>query len=556
MAFNSNMSINRPGRISSEMLEMQSVESSCTSERRILMGPDDGTGHNPRDLASIFMAEFFGTAMLLFLGCMCCVTGFGNEPSNVSSGLGFGFTVMMVIITFGCVSGAHINPSVSIAAFIYNLINFPMLILYLIAQFLGAICGYGLLMGITPAKIFSDALYSGHGSCVTAPHGDLSTLEAFAVEFLVTGILIWTCCGIWDPRNGKNLDSNPIKFALIVGGISIAAGPYTGASMNPARTLAPAIWNGSFFQVWIYFLAPPLAGIVMPLIYKYGFRRELHEEEQPIKIVTAQEHVKTDLFEQHRLSASAKMKQSTLDTISVLLAELIGTALLVMLGCMGCVGGLGHKPSHFEMCINFGLVVMIIVQVFGCVSGSHLNPAVTATAWVYEMVSTKMALGYAAVQCIGAFMGFGLLKIVTPAAVFSDALEAGAGFCVTSPNPKISTLQAVGIEFVATSVLALVCCGVWDPRNAKYHDSVALKFGFTIGCLAVTAGPYTGASMNPARSLGPVLWNGDWTAHWVYWVGPLLGAFVSAFAYKIVFRREVFQPPASPSELTALNTEK
>ncbi|XP_058053743.1 aquaporin-like isoform X1 [Anopheles bellator] len=249
------------------------------------------------------------------------------------------------------------------------------------------------------------------------------------------------------------------------------------------------------------------------------------------------------------------MNRSTLDFISVFLAELIGTGLLVMLGCMGCVSGLGHTPSHFELCINFGLVVMIIVQVFGCVSGAHLNPAVTAGAWVYELVSTKMALAYAVAQCIGGFMGYGVLKILTPAAVFDVAKENGAGFCVTQPNGLISHLQATGIEFVATMVLILVCCGVWDPRNAKHHDSVALKFGFTIGALAVAAGPYTGASMNPARSLGPVLWNGDYNAHWIYWVGPLSAAFLTAFAYKAVFRREVVVEPLN-HELSALNTEK
>lgn len=85
-------------------------------------------------------------------------------------------------------------------------------------------------------------------------------------------------------------------------------------------------------------------------------------------------------------------------------------------------------------------------------------------------------------------MGFGILKMLTPAAVFTGPLENGsAGFCVTMPNAGITTMQAVGIEFLATGVLVLVCCGVWDPRNAKMHDSVPLKFGFTIGCLAVAA---------------------------------------------------------------------
>ncbi|XP_065087803.1 aquaporin AQPAn.G-like isoform X2 [Ochlerotatus camptorhynchus] len=238
------------------------------------------TGRCTRDVVSIFLAEFCGTATLLFLGCMCVVSGFGNSPTNVAGGIGFGFTVMIVIIIFGHISGAHINPCVSIAAVVYGTLNIPMFILYLIAQFSGGICGYGLLMSVTPMKYFAMAMETGNGSCATAPHSDLSIVEAFGVEFFITGILVWTCCGLWDPRNSKFGEDTPVKFALIVGGISIASGPYTGASMNPARTLPPAIWNGSYKALWVYFIAPPLAGLVMPLIYKYVFRREPLQEEQ------------------------------------------------------------------------------------------------------------------------------------------------------------------------------------------------------------------------------------------------------------------------------------
>lgn len=259
-----------------------------------------GTGHNARDVVSIFLAEFSGTATLMFLGCMCCVTGFENTPTNVSGGIGFGFTVMMAIITFGHVSGAHINPSVSIAALVYGLLNTPMFILYLIAQFLGGLCGYGLLMAVTPMKLFAEALETGNGACVTAPHDDLSTWEAFGVEFFITGILVWTCCGLWDPRNSKFGEGSPVKFALIVAGISIAAGPYTGASMNPARTLPPSVWNASYKSTWIYFIAPPLAGMVMPLIYKYVFRREVPQDEQTAMITRTTEEIKASIVEQHR----------------------------------------------------------------------------------------------------------------------------------------------------------------------------------------------------------------------------------------------------------------
>lgn len=274
------------------------VENSCSAE--IKNQSFLGTGRSSRDVASIFLAEFCGTAMLMFLGCMCCVTAFGHTPTNVSGGIGFGFTVMMVIITFGHVSGAHINPSVSTAALVYGLLNVPMYILYLIGQFLGGLCGYGLLMAVTPMKYFTLALETGNGACVTAPADDLSTMEAFGVEFFVTGILVWTCCGLWDPRNSKMGEGTPVKFALIVAGISIAGGPYTGASMNPARTLPPAVWNGSYRALWVYFVAPLLAGLVLPLIYKYVFRREAPQDEPPTNATKSVEEVKAHHIEQNR----------------------------------------------------------------------------------------------------------------------------------------------------------------------------------------------------------------------------------------------------------------
>lgn len=144
---------------------------------------------------------------------------------------------------------------------------------------------------------------------------------------------------------------------------------------------------------------------------------------------------------------------------------------------------------------------------------------------------------YVVAQLLGAFMGFGVLKLLTPEN-FSSKHESDPGFCTTAINPHLSTFQGFIVEFIISAVLVLVCCGVWDPRNAKHHDSVAIKFGLTISALAMCAGPYTGASMNPARSFGPALWNGYFVDHWVYWVAPLAAGFLTSFIYKVVFWRE------------------
>ena|SRR5690349_18445730 len=81
------------------------------------------------------------------------------------------------------------------------------------------------------------------------------------------------------------------------------------------------------------------------------------------------------------------MKQSHLDLLTVFLAETIATGLLVFLGCMGCVSGPHFVPTHLTICLNFGLAVMLILNIFGMVSGGHLNPAVTLAAVVYKAIS-------------------------------------------------------------------------------------------------------------------------------------------------------------------------
>lgn len=233
---------------------------------------------------------------------------------------------------------------------------------------------------------------------------------------------------------------------------------------------------------------------------------------------------------------------STVDKMSIFLAEFIGTALLVFLGCMGCVSGLGSEPTpHLLTAIAFGLVVMMIIQIFGCVSGAHLNPAVTVGAYIYKHVTLVMAGVYILAQMLGAIVGYALLSMVTPLK-FRDAKP---GLCVTLPNESIEVWQGAAVEFLATACLMFAACGVWDPRNAKNTDSIPLRFGLVVAGLALVVGPYTGCSMNPARSFAPALWNRSFDAHWIYWIAPLAAGAIIPVVYKAVFWREA-EPERKP----------
>lgn len=227
------------------------------------------------------------------------------------------------------------------------------------------------------------------------------------------------------------------------------------------------------------------------------------------------------------------------DKLPAFLAELIGTGLILFFGCAGCIRWDGIS-NHLQIVLNFGLAIMIVVQIFGCISGAHFNPAVTIAALICKKVDVNTMCIYFVAQLIGAFMGFGLLKVVTPVSIFNQTSGSAVGLCTTIPHASVSPLQAVLIEFVATAVLILTCCAcAWDKRNANHHDSLPLRFGLTVAGLAcaivslkyrligfivvifvliktnLLQGPYTGASLNPVRSLAPAIWHGDFAFHWV-----------------------------------------
>nr|AHB86602.2 aquaporin 4-like protein [Bactericera cockerelli] len=231
-------------------------------------------------ILTLCLAELLGTSFLMFFGCMSLVSGFSQAPvSDMQPALVFGFVVSTIIVVFGHISGAHLNPSVTVAALVLRDISVLEAVVYVLAQCAGCILGYALLGVATPHEIFSYGVPAGSGQCVTMPHPSLSHPQALLVEFLGTALLVFTCCGVWDHRNAHQGDSNPVKFALVITLLSITVGPYTGASLNPARSLAPAVVNNVWTNLWIYWVAPPLAGLVTPLIYKYAFERKRLEKQ-------------------------------------------------------------------------------------------------------------------------------------------------------------------------------------------------------------------------------------------------------------------------------------
>jgi aquaporin NIP len=201
-------------------------------------------------------------------------------------------------------------------------------------------------------------------------------------------------------------------------------------------------------------------------------------------------------------------------------AEFIGTFVLVLVGCGALVAhAMRGAPDATGIALSFGLVVAAMVATFGGISGAHLNPAVTVAAAVTGRFSWERVPAYVGAQCAGAIVAAGMLRVVAGGAVVAG---------VTSPS--VSWQRALLVEVVITFVLMVVIAAVSGDRRVSSSGAGAV-IGATVALAALWAGPFTGASMNPARSLGPALVSGHLAGLWLYLVGPVVGATLGALTY-------------------------
>ena len=203
-----------------------------------------------------------------------------------------------------------------------------------------------------------------------------------------------------------------------------------------------------------------------------------------------------------------------------LVGEAIGTFALVFAGCGAIMvdasmGGLGHVG----VAISFGLVIMVMIYALGHISGAHFTPAGTFAFALGRHFPWPRVGAYWAAQLAGALAAALVLR-----GSLGDVAHVGATV------PSGSDGQAFLWESVLTFFLMLVIMAVATDTRAV-GEAAAIAIGGTVGLDAMFGGPITGASMNPARSLGPAIAASDFTAIWVYLAAPLLGAAVAAAAY-------------------------
>jgi aquaporin NIP len=206
-------------------------------------------------------------------------------------------------------------------------------------------------------------------------------------------------------------------------------------------------------------------------------------------------------------------------------AEGFGVFALVFAGC-GAIVTEATDPGSLGtvgIALVFGLVIMAMVYATGHLSGAHLNPAVTLAFVLTRHFPRAEAVAYIAAQVAGALVAAGLLAAIWP----SDPASLGATL------PAVGVGSAFVYEVVLTAFLMFVIMAVATDTRAV-GAAAAIAIGGTVGLDALFGGPITGASMNPARSLGPALVSGELHDLWLYLIAPPVGAALGALAYQLV----------------------
>lgn len=218
-----------------------------------------------------YVAEFFGTAILVFMGCGSAVF-LGVEPSggHLAVALAFGLAIVATAYVIGNISGCHINPAVSLAVFLSKKMSGADFVGYVIAQIVGAIAGAGLLryLSFVAGVDHTGGLGSNGVTNAGGPIGGLVT------EIVLTFIFVFTILGVTSDESKSSVAGIVIGLTLTF--VHIVGIPLTGTSVNPARSIGPAIFAGgnALSTLWVFIVGPLVGAILAYLVFTFLRNRD------------------------------------------------------------------------------------------------------------------------------------------------------------------------------------------------------------------------------------------------------------------------------------------
>ena len=212
------------------------------------------------------VAELIGTFTLVFIGAGAGAVLENNSAGTVGVALAHGLALLVIIYAWGSISGAHVNPAVTLGVAAAGRMEWPKAVAYWVAQFLGAaVAAYLLQWFLGPDSMLGSTIGS------LTPHKDVAgdamkviVLEAVLTFFLVAAVF---ASGV----HGRNGNMAGIAIGLVLTMDILAGGSFTGASMNPARTFGPALATGDMSYLWMYLVGPSVGGVLAALLYDRYF---------------------------------------------------------------------------------------------------------------------------------------------------------------------------------------------------------------------------------------------------------------------------------------------
>lgn len=215
-----------------------------------------------------YFAEFLGTAVLVLFGCGAAAFSLQQGLGQLGIALAFGLSIVAMAYAIGHISGCHVNPAVSLAVFINGGLSLDDFIGYVLAQFLGAFAGTGLLKYLTAA--FNNGAFSN--SKLGANLSSVGAVGGLVVEVVLTFVFVLVILGVTSSPKYQSVAG--IVIGLTLSFVHILGIPLTGTSVNPARSFAPAVFNGGEFlgEVWIYIVGPLVGAALAALLWKFWLK--------------------------------------------------------------------------------------------------------------------------------------------------------------------------------------------------------------------------------------------------------------------------------------------
>jgi aquaporin Z len=232
-----------------------------------------------------YVAEFIGTFSLVLFGCgSAVISGVSSTGLNGTGILGisiaFGFAVVAMAYAIGGISGCHVNPAVTIGVLAAGKMEMKDAIGYIISQCIGAILGAAVLYLIVSGRPDYQMQEWGLGSNGWGEGylGNYNMLSAFVIEAVMTFLFLFVILAVTSKFGNGTMAGLAIGVTLML--IHLVAIPVTGTSVNPARSLGPAIFAGgkALAQLWLFFVAPIIGAILAAIVWKFGFEKENNQK--------------------------------------------------------------------------------------------------------------------------------------------------------------------------------------------------------------------------------------------------------------------------------------